>query len=116
MQISRREFGQLSMFTGATALLGLSAGPARADAPMTAQQIADKITAIMGPAWNPASYRDTFKMGDPYTPVNGVASCFMPTFDVIKRAHEKGLNFVITHEPTIWTDTDLLPPVRHDPL
>jgi putative NIF3 family GTP cyclohydrolase 1 type 2 len=97
-------------------LLGLSAGPVVADAPMTAQQIADKITAIMGPAWNPASYRDTFKMGDPNTPVNGVASCFMSTFDVIKRAHEKGLNFVITHEPTIWTDADLLLPVQNDPL
>jgi NIF3 (NGG1p interacting factor 3) len=116
VHISRREFGQRSIFTAAVGLLGLSAGPVFADAPMTAQEIADKITAIMGPAWNPASYRDTFKMGDPNTPVNGVASCFMSTFDVIKRAHEKGLNFVITHEPTIWTDADLLPPVQNDPL
>ena len=116
MQISRREFGQLSIFTGAAAVLGLSGCPVFADAPMSAQQIADKIRTIMGPAWNPASYRDTFKMGDPGTPVNGVASCFMSTFDVIKRAHEKGLNFVITHEPTIWTDADLLPPVKNDPL
>jgi putative NIF3 family GTP cyclohydrolase 1 type 2 len=83
---------------------------------VTAQQIADKILAIMGAAWDPASYRDTFKMGDPETPVRGVASCFMSTFDVIKRAQEKGLNFVITHEPTIWTDADLLPPVQTDPL
>jgi putative NIF3 family GTP cyclohydrolase 1 type 2 len=116
VHISRREFGQLSMFAGAAALLGLSAGPAFADSQVTAQQITDRITAIMGPAWNPASYRDTFKMGDPNTPVNGVASCFMSTFEVIKRAHEKGLNFVITHEPTIWTDADLLPPVQSDPL
>ena len=116
MQISRREFGQLSISTGAAAMLGLSAGPVFADAPITAQQIADKILAIMGPAWNPESYRDTFKMGDPNTLVNGVASCFMSTFDVIKRAHDKGLNFVITHEPTIWTDADLLPPVQNDPL
>ena len=116
MQISRREFGQLSILTGAAAVLGLSDGAAFADAPMTAQQIADRIRTIMGPAWNPASYRDTFKMGDPNTLVNGVASCFTSTFDVIKRAHEKGLNFVITHEPTIWTDADLLPPVNNDPL
>lgn len=116
MDISRRKFGQLSIVAGATALLDLSAGPVFADAPMTAQQIADKIRGIMGPAWNPASYRDTFKMGDPNTPVKAVASCFMSTFDVIKRAHEKGLNFVITHEPTIWTDADLLPPVQNDPL
>lgn len=116
MQISRREFGERSLVAGATALLGLSAGPVFADAPITAQQIAVRIFAIMGPAWNTASYRDTFKMGDPETPVRGVASCFMSTFDVIKRAHEKGLNFVITHEPTIWTDADLLPPAMNDPL
>jgi putative NIF3 family GTP cyclohydrolase 1 type 2 len=117
MKISRRTFGRLSIFAGAAALLPNSSGvPAFADAPLTAQQIADRIIAIMGPVWNPASYRDTFKMGDPDTPVGGVASCFMSTFDVIKRAHEKGLNFVITHEPTIWTDADLLPPVQNDPL
>jgi len=116
VQISRREFGERSLVAGAAALLGLSAGPVFGDTPVTAQQIADKILAIMGPAWDPASYRDTFKMGDPSTAVNGVASCFMSTFDVIKRAHEKGLNFVITHEPTIWTDADLLPPVQNDPL
>ncbi len=116
MRISRREFGQLSAVTGAAVLLGLSANPVFADAPITAQQIAERVLAIMGPAWNPLSYRDTFKMGDPNTPVNGVASCFMSTFDVIKRAHEKGLNFVITHEPTIWTDADLLPGVQNDPL
>ena len=116
MRISRREFGERSFLAGAAALLGLSAAPAFADAPLTAQQIADKISAIMGPAWNSASYRDTFKMGDPETPVVAVATCFMSTFDVIKRAHEKGLNFVITHEPTIWTDADLLPQVQNDPL
>jgi hypothetical protein len=116
VHITRREFGQRSLFTGAAALLGMSAGPVFADATMTAQQIADKISSIMGPAWNPASYRDTFKMGDPNTAVQGVASCFMSTFDVIRRAHGKGLNFVITHEPTIWTDADLLPRAQNDPL
>jgi putative NIF3 family GTP cyclohydrolase 1 type 2 len=116
VRISRREFAQLGAATGAATLLGLPVKPVFADAPITAQQIADRVLAIMGPAWNPASYRDTFKMGDPHTPVNGVAACFMSTLDVLKRAHEKGLNFVITHEPTIWTDADLLPGVQNDPL
>ena len=72
-----------------------------ADAAMTAQELVNKIKALMGAAWNPTSYRDTFKMGDPNTPVKGVASCFMPTFEVINRAQAKGLNFVISHEPTM---------------
>jgi putative NIF3 family GTP cyclohydrolase 1 type 2 len=117
MEISRRQFNKLAMTSCAFAAAGASAiRPVFADSPLTAQQIVDKISVAMGPAWSSASYRDTFKMGDPNTPVNAVASCFMATFDVIKRAHEKGLNFVITHEPTMWTDQDFLPPVQNDPL
>ena len=85
MRISRRTFAKLGEATGAVTLLGLPIKPVFADAPITAQQIADRVLAIMGPAWNPASYRDTFKMGDPHTPVNGVAACFMSTLDVLKR-------------------------------
>jgi hypothetical protein len=102
------------MLAGAASAIGAS--PVFAEAPISAQQLIDKITSAMGPAWNPTSYRDTVKMGDPNTPVNGVASCFMSTFDVIKRAHARGLNFVLTHEPTMWTDADLLPGVQNDPL
>lgn len=116
MILTRRQFTQSGVLAGAASLLGIPATPAVADAPITAQQLVSKIKTIMGPAWRPASYRDTFKMGDPNTPVNAVASCFMATFDVIKRAHAKGLNFVITHEPTMWSDADLLPPVQNDPL
>ena len=115
MQISRREFHKLAMTSCAFAAAG-AVRPTFADSPLTARQLIDKITGLMGPAWNPASYRDTFKMGDPNTPVKAVAACFMSTFDVIKRAHERGLNFVITHEPTMWTDQDFLPPVQNDPL
>jgi hypothetical protein len=116
MVLTRREFAQSSLMAGTVALLGVSATSGFGDTPISAQEVVRKITGIMGPAWNPSSYRDTFKMGDPNTPVNGVASCFMSTFDVIKRAHAKGLNFVITHEPTMWTDADLLPQVEDDPL
>lgn len=116
MNISRRQFAKFGAFTGAAALAGVAPKITFAREPMTARQIVDKITTLMGPAWNPASYRDTFKMGDPETPVNAVACCFMSTFDVVKRAQAKGLNFVITHEPTMWSDQDFLPPVQHDPL
>lgn len=116
MNISRRQFGQFGMIAGAVALAGATPKLTLADAPMTAKQIVDKITNLMGSAWNPSSYRDTFKMGNPETPVKGVASCFMATFDVVKRAQAKGLNFVITHEPTIWSDRDSVAPVENDPL
>lgn len=116
MKLTRRKFTQSGVLAGAAALLGVSGTRAFADEPLTAQQIVAKLIVAMGSAWNPASYRDTFKMGDPNTPVKAVACCFMSTFDVVKRAHAKGLNFVITHEPTFYTDADLLPPVENDPL
>jgi hypothetical protein len=116
VNLSRRQFGQLGLMAGATAFAGATPKFTFADAPLTAKQIVDQITSLMGPAWNPKSYRDTFKMGDPDTPVKGVASCFMATFDVLKRAQKKGLNFVITHEPTIWSDRDSIAPVENDPL
>ena len=116
MNFTRRKFTQSGLLASVAALLGSSGMPTFAAEPLTAQQIVDKLIVAMGPAWHPTSYRDTFKMGDPDTPVKGVACCFMSTFDVIKRAHAKGLNFVISHEPTMWTDPDLLAPVQNDPL
>lgn len=83
---------------------------------MTAAQVIEVIKKHLNMTWNDKTYRDTIKAGDPNTPVKGIAACFMSTFDVIKKAHAQGLNFVITHEPTFWTDADLIDPIKNDPL
>jgi putative NIF3 family GTP cyclohydrolase 1 type 2 len=49
---------------------------------------------------------DTFKAGDPDTPVTGIAVTMMATFDVIQRAAAQGKNLVITHEPTFYGHQD----------
>ena len=49
---------------------------------------------------------DTFKAGNPDTPVTGIAVTMMATMDVLERASAKGLNFVITHEPTFYAHLD----------
>ncbi|HLZ42170.1 MAG TPA: Nif3-like dinuclear metal center hexameric protein [Candidatus Sulfotelmatobacter sp.] len=49
---------------------------------------------------------DTFKAGNPDTPVTGVAVTMMATMDVLQRASGRGLNFVITHEPTFYAHLD----------
>ena len=43
----------------------------------------------------------------PDTIVRGIAATSMSTYDVIRRAHTAGLNFVATHEPTFWSDGDV---------
>jgi hypothetical protein len=82
--VTRRRFVQLAAAAGAATL----AGPVSfaQSGPMTARQIVDIIKAKIGVPWDEKGYRDTFKLGDPDTPVTGVASTFMSTLDVIQKA------------------------------
>src|SRR5262245_7649040 len=75
---------------------------------MTAAEIVDRIKqslASNGVTWR-AETVDTFKAGKPETPVSGIATTFMATFDAIQRSVAAGANFVITHEPTFYNHQD----------
>jgi putative NIF3 family GTP cyclohydrolase 1 type 2 len=72
---------------------------------LTAGQVVDRIKANLGVPWREGP-TDTFKTGDASTPVTGIATTVMATFDAIKRAAASGKNMVITHEPTFWTGSD----------
>ncbi len=54
----------------------------------------------------PSSTVDTIKAGDPSTPVTGIAITFLDTMDVLRQASQRGLNLVITHEPTFYNHLD----------
>ena len=69
--------------------------------PMTAQEIVDRIVAEVG-CDVPADTVDTFKAGDPQAEVTGVATTFLATCDVLRRAADARLDFVITHEPLFY--------------
>ena len=49
---------------------------------------------------------DTVKAGNPSTPVTGVATTFLDTMDVLREANRRGLNLIITHEPTFYNHRD----------
>lgn len=83
---------------------------------MTAREVVDLIKQNAGRPWNERSYRDTFKVGNPDTPVKGIATTMMTTFGMIKRAHEAGLNMVISHEDTWWNDRDDTKDLADNPL
>lgn len=72
---------------------------------LTARQIVTLIQQHVGVPWR-ADTVDTFKAGDPDTPVTGIATTMMATFDVLKRASDEHANFIITHEPTFYTHQD----------
>ena len=49
---------------------------------------------------------DTLKSGQPTDPVNGVATTFIATMDVLQKSVDLGANFIITHEPTYYNHLD----------
>jgi putative NIF3 family GTP cyclohydrolase 1 type 2 len=72
---------------------------------ITARELVAEIQKQVGVEWKKDTV-DTFKAGNPDTPVTGVAVTMMATMDVLQRASAKGLNFVITHEPTFYAHLD----------
>jgi putative NIF3 family GTP cyclohydrolase 1 type 2 len=90
----------------ATLLILCGAGMARAQSSrLTAREVIGRIKSHVNLAWQDQTV-DTFKAGDPDTPVTGVAVTMMATFDVIQRAAAAGQNLVITHEPTFYGHQD----------
>jgi putative NIF3 family GTP cyclohydrolase 1 type 2 len=83
----------------------LLASLAVAAAQPTAREIIDRIKGQVGVPWREQTV-DTIKSGDPSTPVTGIATTMMATFDVLQRAAAAGHNLVITHEPTFYSHLD----------
>ncbi|MBV8072309.1 MAG: Nif3-like dinuclear metal center hexameric protein [Acidobacteriaceae bacterium] len=72
---------------------------------VTARQIIERIQQNVGVPWTTPTV-DTFKAGNPDTPVTGIAVTMMATLDVLKRAAASGQNLIITHEPTFYNHLD----------
>jgi putative NIF3 family GTP cyclohydrolase 1 type 2 len=75
----------------------------------TARQIVTRIQQQSNVPWKGETV-DTFKAGDPDTPVTGIATAMMATFEVLKRAVAQNANFIITHEPTFYSHLDKTQP------
>jgi putative NIF3 family GTP cyclohydrolase 1 type 2 len=89
-----------------TACLSFTATPASAQTkPPTASEVVAAIQQHVGIPWMEKTV-DTFKAGDPNTPVTGIATTMMATLDVLQRAAANHQNLIITHEPTFYQHTD----------
>lgn len=99
-KLTRAHFGCLLLS------LVLPLPPAFAQAkPLTARQVIERIQSHVGVPWQTDTV-DTFKAGNPDTPVTGIAVTMMATLDVLKRAAAAGNNLIITHEPTFFNHLD----------
>lgn len=72
---------------------------------LTANDVINKIKTEVNCDWAKETV-DNVKAGDPTTAVKGIATTFMATLEVLRKANARGLNFVITHEPTFYSHTD----------
>ncbi len=79
----------------------------------TARQIVDRIKQNVHVPWNPVTV-DTFKAGDPDTPITGIATTHLATLDVLQRAAANGKNLVISHEPVFYNHLDRTEPLAGD--
>lgn len=96
----------LRLFVVMVAILVVVAGPRAAqEQKITARQVVEEIQKHVGVPWNGETV-DTFKAGNPDAPITGIAVTMMATMDVLQHAQAKGLNFVITHEPTFYAHLD----------
>lgn len=101
MYLNRRQFASL-------AAAGIAGQSLFGQNSLTAQQIVERIQgelAKLGVNWREQTV-DTFKGGDPQTPVRGIATTVMSTLDVLQRAAAADKNLVITHEPTYYSGSD----------
>jgi len=81
----------------------------------TVNDVINNIKSEVNCEWS-AETVDNVKAGDPSIQVTGIATTFMATMDVLKKAHARGLNFVITHEPTFYSHTDNLETHADSPI
>jgi putative NIF3 family GTP cyclohydrolase 1 type 2 len=104
-RLSRRQF---ALMAGA----GLTAGKlAQAQqGKLTAGEVVDRIKKNLGIPWNDSTYRDLFRIGGPGSAVVGICTTFGTNLNLMQRSVKAGLNMIITHEPTFWTDADVVPP------
>src|SRR5246127_1602822 len=86
-------------------VLGTVAGTTAQERRVSAREVVAEIQKQVGVEWQKDTV-DTFKAGNPDTAVTGIAVTMMATMDVLQRASAKGLNFVITHEPTFYAHLD----------
>ena len=107
MELSRRD-----VMLATAAALSTGAGAA---SPPTAAEVIARIKAHVGIPWLDKTV-DGVIAGNAATPVTGIVTTMMATFDVLKAAVAARKNMIITHEPTFWSHQDNVKDLLSDPL
>ncbi|HWN84426.1 MAG TPA: hypothetical protein VNN99_04730 [Vicinamibacterales bacterium] len=103
-RVSRREFVKMSA-AGAAAATWVVRPAAIGAVTVTAQEIVDRVRKAVGGEWKTDTV-DTFKAGEPTSPVTGVVTTSLATIDVMRRAVKAGANLIVTAGPTFYSRVD----------
>ena len=103
-RVSRREFVKMSA-AGAAAATWVVRPAAIGAVTVTAQEIVDRVRKAVGGEWKTDTV-DTFKAGEPTSPVTGVVTTSLATIDVMRRAVKAGANLIVTAGPTFYSRAD----------
>ena len=82
---------------------------------LTVGQVLERMHGQIGTSWVDRGV-DRIIAGEAGTPVTGIATTMMCTFDALKAAVAAGCNLIITHEPTFWSHQDTVTQLQDDPL
>ena len=72
---------------------------------MTAQELNDYLVSLVKVDIKDSV--DRVIVGDPQTRVRKIGTCWLPYWDTLKEAARKGVNVIVTHEPTFYHHFDL---------
>ena len=107
-RVSRREFVRLGA-AGAAAAPWVLDPTAIGAATVTAQDIVERVRKAVGVDWK-AGTVDTFKAGDPSTPITGIVTTSLATIGVMRQAVKGGANLIVTAGPTFYSRADTATP------
>jgi putative NIF3 family GTP cyclohydrolase 1 type 2 len=106
--MTRRAFAN-SAFAAAAAQTAL----AQSATALTADQVLDRIRKNIGVPWREQTV-DNIVFGSGSSPVKGIATTMMATFDVVKRSVGAGLNLIVSHETPVYMHQDDVKPLAND--
>ena len=98
---------------GTLALSAAQRTAAQASGPLTADQVIERIRQNVGLPWTQTV--DNLVLGAGATPVKGIATTMMATFDVVKRCVGAGMNLIVSHETPVYMHQDDVQPLAKDP-
>lgn len=91
------------------------AGSSAISAQQTAREIIGQMKLHLTCAWS-AETVDTFKSGNPYDKVTGIATCMFANMETLRKAVANGCNLIIAHEPTFYNHLDNTDFLKNDPV